>query len=63
VSQAGFEDTVVWNPGPDKARALRDFPDEDWLRMICIEAACVAAPVRLLPGEKWCGSQTLRLAR
>lgn len=63
VSQLGFTDTVVWNPGPDKARALPDFPDEDWLRMVCIEAACAAAPVRLLPGEHWRGSQTLRVMR
>jgi glucose-6-phosphate 1-epimerase len=62
ISQHGFADTVVWNPGPDKARALPDFPDEDWLRMLCVEAACAAAPVRLEPGQCWEGGQTLALA-
>jgi glucose-6-phosphate 1-epimerase len=59
IRQHGFADTVVWNPGPDKARALPDMPDEDWLRMLCVEAACAAAPVSLQPGECWEGGQTL----
>jgi glucose-6-phosphate 1-epimerase len=59
IEQQGFEDTVVWNPGPDKARALADFPDEDWLRMLCVEAACVATPVLLQPGQSWEGRQVL----
>ena len=62
ILQHGFADTVVWNPGPEKARALRDMPDEDWLRMLCVEAACAAAPVSLAPGECWEGGQTLMLA-
>ncbi|HEY8607732.1 MAG TPA: D-hexose-6-phosphate mutarotase [Noviherbaspirillum sp.] len=61
ISQQGFADTVVWNPGPDNARRLADFPDEDWLRMLCVEAAHAAAPVSLQPGERWRGSQTLRI--
>ena len=28
IGQKGFEDTAVWNPGPQKAQALKDFPDE-----------------------------------
>jgi glucose-6-phosphate 1-epimerase len=59
IAQQGFADTVVWNPGPDKARALPDMPDEDWLRMLCVEAACAATPVSLAPGAVWQGSQLL----
>lgn len=59
IEQQGFQDSVVWNPGPQKAAALPDFPDADWLRMLCVEAACVAAPVRLNPGESWTGRQIL----
>lgn len=59
IAQSGFADTVVWNPGPDKARALPDMPDDDWLRMLCVEAACAAAPVPLAPGALWRGSQLL----
>ncbi|SNS36538.1 glucose-6-phosphate 1-epimerase [Noviherbaspirillum humi] len=63
VEQEGFEDTVVWNPGPEKCRALKDMPDEDWKRMLCIEAAQVARPVLLLPSQEWRGSQSMRLVR
>jgi glucose-6-phosphate 1-epimerase len=59
IEQQGFEDSVVWNPGPANAAALIDFPDDDWLRMLCVEAACVAVPVQLAPGQQWVGSQTL----
>ena len=59
ITQQGFADTVVWNPGPDKARALPDMPDQDWRHMLCVEAACAAAPVTLAPGATWEGSQRL----
>lgn len=62
IRQEGFEDTVVWNPGPQKARTLKDFPDEDWLRMLCVEAAQVEKPVLLQPGQTWRGSQVLCVA-
>ena len=63
IEQSGFEDSVVWNPGPVKAAQLPDMPDADWLQMLCVEAACVAAPVRLHPGENWTGSQILTVLR
>ncbi|GIZ50474.1 D-hexose-6-phosphate mutarotase [Noviherbaspirillum aridicola] len=61
ISQQGFADTVVWNPGPELARKLSDFPDDGWLHMLCVEAAHAAAPLTLQPGEHWRGSQTLRV--
>jgi glucose-6-phosphate 1-epimerase len=61
VSQAGFADTVVWNPGPANAAALADLPDADWQHMLCIEAAQVARPVLLAPGMQWLGHQRLAL--
>ena len=54
-----FEDTVVWNPGPEKCASLPDMPDEDWPLMLCVEAAQIGNPVRLSPGEEWAGMQTL----
>lgn len=59
IEQQGFEDSVVWNPGPINAATLTDFPDDDWLHMLCVEAACAAAPVHLKPGQSWTGSQIL----
>ncbi len=62
IVQHGFEDSVVWNPGPEKAAALPDFPDADWQRMLCVEAACVVTPIQLAPGQRWQGGQTLAVA-
>jgi glucose-6-phosphate 1-epimerase len=59
ISQQGFFDTVVWNPGPDRARMLADFPDEDWQHMLCVEATCASAAITLDPGEIWEGRQRL----
>lgn len=61
LEQQGFSDSVVWNPGPDKAAQLGDMPADDWTRMLCIEAAQVAHPIRLSPQATWRGVQ--RLAR
>jgi hypothetical protein len=60
VSQQGFCDVVVWNPGPDKVRELSDMPPDDYLRMLCVEAAVIGAPITLAPGARWQGRQTLR---
>jgi glucose-6-phosphate 1-epimerase len=62
VLQQGFADTVVWNPGPAKAASLGDMPAEDWLRMLCIEAAAIEQPVQLAPGKTWRGMQRIELS-
>jgi glucose-6-phosphate 1-epimerase len=61
IDQAGFADTVIWNPGPVKAAALGDMPAADWQRMLCVEAAQIEHPVHLLPGATWQGNQRLTL--
>ena len=58
ISSEGFPDLVVWNPGPTKAAALADMPDDDWLSMLCVEAAAVSTPVTLAPGQEWTGRQS-----
>jgi glucose-6-phosphate 1-epimerase len=62
VSTEGFPDVVVWNPWAERARALDDMEPDGWLRMLCVEAAVVARPVRLAPGEAWLGRQRLAVA-
>lgn len=59
VTADDFADVVLWNPGPEKARALPDLADDEWRRMLCIESAAVGRPVRLAPGASWTGRQTL----
>lgn len=44
----GSDSTVVWNPGPDKAARLADFPDSGWQRMLCVETANALADYRVL---------------
>jgi glucose-6-phosphate 1-epimerase len=57
----GFSDTVVWNPWAEAAAALPDMEDGEYLEMLCVEAAQVGAPVRLEAGERWTGSQRMRI--
>jgi glucose-6-phosphate 1-epimerase len=59
VEKRGFEDVVVWNPWREGAAELGDLPDGDWRHMLCVEAAQVARPVTLAPGERWEGTQQL----
>ena len=59
IAQRGFVDAVLWNPGPEKARALPDLADDEWTRMLCIEAATIEHPVTLAPRAAWTGAQTL----
>lgn len=62
IATSGFNDVVVWNPGDDGVQQLSDLPDEDWRRMLCVEAACIREPVHLAPGDDWAGMQTLTTA-
>jgi len=61
VRQQGFEDAVVWNPGPERCAKLADMPPEGWLEMLCVEAACIGRPIELQAGESWVGRQSLEL--
>lgn len=59
IAMAGFEDVVVWNPGPEAAAGMKDLPATDWQHMLCVEAARIGRPVRLHAGEEWTGRQVL----
>lgn len=61
ITQHGFDDAVVWNPGPARCAKLADMPPEGWSEMLCVEAATVGIPVQLPPGETWVGRQSLNL--
>lgn len=61
IRQQGFEDAVVWNPGPERCTRLADMPLEGWSEMLCVEAASIGRPVVLQPGESWVGRQSLGL--
>ena len=59
---AGWSETVVWNPGPDLCAQLPDMQPVDWMRMLCVEAAAINQPVALLPGQHWHAAQYLSVA-
>ncbi len=48
ITSVGSDSTVVWNPGPDKAARLSDFPDAAWKTMLCVETANAAGDYRVL---------------
>lgn len=58
IAQAGFGETVLWNPGE---AGPADLPPGAWQRFVCIEAAQVSVPVSLQPDEEWAGRQALML--
>jgi glucose-6-phosphate 1-epimerase len=60
IEQRGFSDVVVWNPGVAGAKALSDMADDEYQRMLCVEAVQVDRPVLLAPGDSWQGEQWLK---
>ena len=61
IRQRGFSDVVVWNPGETMCATLPDMAPQGYRNMLCIEAAQLSQPVRLEPGQRWIGSQSLHL--
>jgi glucose-6-phosphate 1-epimerase len=59
ISQRGFPDTVVWNPGAGLAATIGDLVPGDHTRFVCVEAALARAPLVLAPGARWSGTQHL----
>ncbi|KAA3478081.1 Aldose 1-/Glucose-6-phosphate 1-epimerase [Gossypium australe] len=55
----GLPDAVVRNPWDKKAKAMADFGDNEYMHMLCVEAACVEEPITLKPGEEWKGRQEI----
>lgn len=52
VTASGSSSTVIWNPWVDRARALKDFGDDEWRSMVCIETAAIGSSgVVLAPGQ------------
>ena len=56
LTASHFTEWMVWNPGREGAQALKDLPDEDWRKFVCIEPVRVRQPVVLGAGEKFVGT-------
>lgn len=59
LSQEGFVDAVVWNPGAEDAAAMSDLAHEEFRQFICVEPAHIE-PCQLEPGNEWLGRHTMR---
>lgn len=60
IQADGFTEVVVWNPGAEATKKLDDMADDEYQKMLCIEAALIDSPITLAPGEIWHGSQILK---
>jgi glucose-6-phosphate 1-epimerase len=60
ISQHGFADTVVWNPGPELTAKMADMAPDGYRRMLCVEAAAIEPVVRVDAGSAWTGGQAIR---
>jgi glucose-6-phosphate 1-epimerase len=62
IEKENSSTTVVWNPGPEKARALLDIGEEPRHGMVCVEAVRAGANrVTLEPGEEETFATTIGL--
>jgi glucose-6-phosphate 1-epimerase len=59
IGADGFGDWVVWNPWREMAKSLADMDPEDYLEMLCVEAARISDPVVLAPGSTWSGTEVI----
>lgn len=59
IGADGFGDWVVWNPWSEGAASLADMDPQDYLQMLCVEAARISDPVELAPGDVWCGTEVI----
>lgn len=60
VDHTGAANVVVWNPWIAKSAAMPDFGDDEWLGMVCIEAAnALGDAVSLEPGASHVLTYTL----
>jgi glucose-6-phosphate 1-epimerase len=51
VEKDGSGSTIVWNPWAEKAAGLKDFGNDEWPKMVCVESANAAEnAVKLEPG-------------
>ncbi|WP_298231502.1 D-hexose-6-phosphate mutarotase [uncultured Azohydromonas sp.] len=61
LSASGFDQWMVWNPGREEATKLKDLPDGDWRKFICIEPVCAGRPVIIGVGKKFSGAMEIQM--
>jgi glucose-6-phosphate 1-epimerase len=61
LQQRGFDQLVVWNPGPESQ--LPDLPAQGHCQFVCIEPAVIDHPVQLEKGGSWWGDMLITYNR
>jgi glucose-6-phosphate 1-epimerase len=62
VAKENSDATVVWNPWVAKAKAMSDFGDDEWPRMVCVETCNVAEhAITLEPGKSHTMTAVIRV--
>lgn len=60
ITKTGSASTVVWNPWIKKAKAMEDFPDDGYNRMLCVETTNAAGDARTIdPGQSHSITQSI----
>lgn len=59
IRKSNLPDTVLWNPWAEKAQGMKDFGNDEYPEMVCIEAGKVAERQLLKAGESWTCEQVL----
>uniref|UniRef100_A0A8D8Q5D7 glucose-6-phosphate 1-epimerase n=1 Tax=Cacopsylla melanoneura TaxID=428564 RepID=A0A8D8Q5D7_9HEMI len=60
LKKRNLADTVLWHPW-EKSRNITDMLEEEYPRMMCVEAGEVAHPVQLIAGNTYHAGQTLQV--
>ncbi|MBI3411992.1 MAG: D-hexose-6-phosphate mutarotase, partial [Planctomycetes bacterium] len=64
VSKENSLTTVVWNPWVEKAKALADLEDAEWMQLVCIETSNVADfAVELAPAQQHVMKASVRVSQ
>jgi len=59
LKRNNLPDCVVWNLWAEKAKAMADMGDDDWLEFVCAEAGAIGSAVTVEPGKTWIGTQEI----
>ncbi|KXN90016.1 Glucose-6-phosphate 1-epimerase [Leucoagaricus sp. SymC.cos] len=60
IKTKGFSNVVVWNPR-EEGKKIGDMEEGGWERFVCVEPGYVRGFLKISPGEKWIGQQTLTI--
>ena len=56
-------DAVVWNPHIAKAKRMKDFADDEWKEMVCVEPGNVGVGTVLAAGKSWTMNKSITMSK